>query len=191
MNEYICHSGGCEGADMAWEEIGYHYNVNTIAYSFYNHRQHGRNQKILTTEELHEGYTAARIASKSINKPFDTIQYPYIKNLLARNWFQVKNSEAIFAIAKSLLTNTIVEGGTGWAVQMAIDCDKPVYVWVPDSMDVTGGYWCRYKPVVGFEGMRGEIPKLTKNFAGIGTRDLSDAGLSAIADVYKNTFGDI
>ena len=33
-----------------------------------------------------------------------------------------------------------------------------------------------------------EIPKLTFNFAGIGTRELTENGKNAIIGVYKNTF---
>lgn len=36
--------------------------------------------------------------------------------LLSRNWCQVKNSDAIYAIAEGFNGNT-VKGGTGWAVQ--------------------------------------------------------------------------
>jgi hypothetical protein len=32
---------------MAWETIGEEYGVKTIAYSFYNHKQEGKNPKIL------------------------------------------------------------------------------------------------------------------------------------------------
>lgn len=187
-NKYTCHSGGCPGADMAWETEGYKYGVHTISYSFHNHQQQGKNQKILTRDELEEGYFHARMADKTLKRNFDGIQYPYVKNLLARNWFQVKNAEAIFAVGY-LHSNTIAEGGTGWAVQMAIDSDKPMYFYhqqkskfaIPNKFS-----WHRYLPISGFERLD-YIPKLTKNFAGIGTRDLTDDGMNAIIDVYKNT----
>jgi hypothetical protein len=107
---------------------------------------------------------------------------------LARNWFQVKNSDAVFAIAKKFLSNSTVEGGTGWAVQMAVDCDKPVFVFLQDSI---GGSWFRYMPVVGFECLWGEIPKLTQNFAGIGTRELQDSGKEAIRKILEKNFGTV
>lgn len=189
MNNYVCHSGGCPGADMAWELAGREYNVHTIAYSFHNHKQDGANPKILSHAELHEGYAAAQRADKTLKRYFDNIQYPYIKNLLARNWFQIKNSEAVFAIGWMKKQPNIVDGGTGWAVQMAIDSDKPVYVYVQnDSSMLVGrtGQWVRWM-VNHFEPID-YVPKLTKNFAGIGSRDLTDDGMQAILDVYKNTF---
>jgi hypothetical protein len=181
---YVCHSGGCTGADMAWETAGEEYGVKTIAYSFPGHTQYGKNQKVLTPAELTEGFEAVMRANKTLKK-YPQGQPTYVKNLLARNWFQVKNSEAIFAVGK-LRDNLTVEGGTGWAVQMAVDCDKPVFLFFQDDM---GGGWFRYKPITGFESMGGEIPKLTENFAGIGTRKLNNYGLQAICDVYDKIFG--
>ena len=53
---YTCHSGGCPGADMCWENEGNKYGVHTIAYSFGGHKQEGKNRVILTTEQLNEGF---------------------------------------------------------------------------------------------------------------------------------------
>ncbi len=75
-------------------------------------------------------------------------------------------------------------GGTGWAVQMAIDCDKPVFIYEQHQMN---NGWFRYMPVVGFESLRGEIPKLTPNFAGIGTREITDYGKDAIKRIYEHS----
>jgi hypothetical protein len=183
MNNYICHSGGCPGADMEWENQGLQYGIKTIAYSFYNHFQEGKNQKILTVDELKEGWENVLIANETL-KRYPQGQSQYVKNLLSRNWFQVKNSDAIFAIAKSV-KGTVVEGGTGWAVQMAIDCDKPVFVFLQGSI---GGSWFRYMPIVGFECLWGEIPKLPQNFAGIGTRELQDSGKEAIKRILEFNF---
>jgi hypothetical protein len=184
MSNYINHSGGCPGSDMMWEDEGYKYGVKTIAYSFHNHFQKSKNPRILTVNELEEGFQAVMRANKVLKRsPQDQPQY--IKNLLARNYFQVKNSEAIFAISNGFLTKDTVKGGTGWAVQMAVDCDKPVFVFYQDAM---GGGWFRYMPIVGFEWCRGEIPTLTENFAGIGTREINQYGILAIQNVYKHTF---
>lgn len=182
---FICHSGGCPGSDMFWETEGDKYGVKTIAYSFYGHKQEGKNRVILSTEELNEGFEHVLIANKTM-KRYPQGQARYIQNLLARNWFQVKNAEAVFAIGKFLGTEKkLVSGGTGWAVQMAIDCDKPVFVFLQDSI---GGAWFRYMPVVGFECLWGEIPKLTQNFAGVGTRELQDSGKEAIRKIYDMNF---
>lgn len=181
---YTCHSGGCPGSDMEWERQGEVYGVKTIAYSFHNHVQEGKNPKILTVNELAEGWEHVKIADRTLKKNVESLESPYMRNLLCRNWFQVKNSDAIFAIIKGFITRETVEGGTGWAVQMAIDVDKPVFVCTQHPMD---NRWFRYMPVVGFESLRGDIPVLTENFAGIGTRDLNEYGKWAIQQVYEQS----
>ena len=34
-----------------------------------------------------------------------------------------------------------------------------------------------------------DVPVLTPNFAGIGSRQITPAGIRAISEVYRNTFG--
>jgi hypothetical protein len=175
---YICHSGGCPGSDMFWENEGNKCGVKTIAYSFYNHVQESANRNVLTVEELNEGFEHVLIASKGLKRKPDT-RYNYVKNLLSRNWFQVKNSEAVFAIGK-FLNNKTVSGGTGWAVQMAIDNNKPVFMF-----DQIFNYWSIYVYDVKEFRQYYVIPKLTENFAGIGTRELNENGKIAIREIYK------
>lgn len=94
---------------------------------------------------------------------------------------QVENADAIFAVG--YLKNGLVDGDVGLIVQMAIDDNKPVYVY--DQMhkrwlsNING-------KLQAFSG----VPKLTKNFAGIGTRELTQDGKYAIKQVYENTFND-
>ena len=73
-----------------------------------------------------------------------------------------------------------VSGGTGYAVEMAIQAGKPVYLfdqrtnkWYAN----TDGTW-----------VESNTPVLTKNFAGIGSRNISQEGINAIKDVYEKTF---
>jgi hypothetical protein len=181
---YTCHSGGCPGSDMFWETEGLKYGVKTISYSFWNHKHEGRNPKILSGIELKEGYEAAKKADIILKRNFDRIQYQYVKNLLARNWFQIKNSDTTFAVGKfSNKKLTIVDGGTGWAVQMSIDNNRPVFVF---DQKLNGWFKFNYHSQV-FEQIS-VTPTLTKNFAGIGTRELQENGKLAICEVYKNSF---
>lgn len=180
---YICHSGGCEGADMMWEVIGEKYGVKTVAYSFYNHVQWSKGQKILSLDELKEGYDAVLVADKALKRYSNRIMYPYVKNLLSRNWFQVKNSECVFAIGMFDKKGS-VSGGTGWAVQMAIDNKKNIFFF-----DQPLKSWHKYNyETQSFEKID-YIPKLTENFAGIGTRKINEDGKNAIREIYKHNLG--
>jgi len=177
--EYICHSGGCPGSDMEWENECIKYGIKTIAYSFYNHIQEGRNRKILTVEELNEGFEHVKIASKGIKRP-SNVSSMYVRNLLSRNWFQVKNAEAVFAIGKFINTK-LVSGGTGWAVQMAIDNKKDVFVF-----DQKNNVWNKYNDYVEEFQVINYVPELTENFAGVGTRDINENGKKAIKIILES-----
>lgn len=177
---YTCHSGGCPGSDMTWELIGREYGIKTISYSFDGHTQYGENQKILTIKELEEGYQHVLKANEMLKRQ-PQYQPTYVKNLLNRNWFQVKNSDVIFAIGK-FINSRMVSGGTGWAVQMAIDNKKEIFFF-----DQPTKTWNRFNYIkMEFE-VIDYIPKLTENFAGIGTREINDDGINAVSDVYKTS----
>ena len=176
---YTCHSGGCPGADMMWETECDKYGVKTIAYSFGDHKQEGKNREILSTGQLNEGFENVLVANKTM-KRYPQGQARYIQNLLARNWFQVKNSEAVFAIGKVVNTK-LVSGGTGWAVQMAIDSKKPTFVF-----DQTMNRWNRFDYNTMEFGLDYLIPTLYENFAGIGAREINSYGIAAIQQILKD-----
>lgn len=183
---YINHSGGCEGSDMAWETAGLTYGVKTISYSFKGHKQYGANPYVMNTDELNEGWEACKIASETLGRPLHALRSTYVRSLICRNWFQVKHAEAIFAIGTLVRGKEhLVNGGTGWAVQMAIDNNKPVYLFEQDRK-----VWMAYdyQSVQARFILYNGTPRLTTNFAGIGTRDITDDGLQAILNVYEETF---
>jgi len=174
------HSGGCKGADMCWETEGLKYGVESISYSYHNHVQYSYNQKILTSDELKEGWGNVKIAEKTLQRNLSLIDgKPYVQNLIARNWFQVKNAEVVFAVS-TFENDSQVKGGTGWAVQMARDNNKLIYFY---DQDICKWYWFDYR-INKFTELKG-IPKLKENFAGIGSANLNQNGILAIKDVYK------
>lgn len=190
LNGYINHSGGAIGADSYWGEIGEQYGVVSNHY-YYGEKTPNGNFEI-SEEDYEEGRNEAAKAAK-YNFGY---QYNKIKNtLLIRNWAQVKYSEAIFAIGHLVKTgerlfpsqkndtrlaeHTAVQGGTGYAVAMAILHNKPVYVFDQERK--------RWFKCVNDKWSVSDVPVLTKDFAGIGTRNLNEAGKHAIYEVYKTT----
>ena len=184
MSTYTCHSGGAEGADIYWEVVGEQYGVKTIAYSFHGHKQYSENPYIMKAEELLEGWKHIEIAELNMKRDLVNIEHnPYMRNLLCRNWFQVKHAENIYAIGTFHKYNKQqVDGGTGWAVQMGIDNGKPVYVFEQNHRS-----WYVWDDIVN-KFVATDIPTLTKNFAGIGTRSLNKDGERAIIQAYQKTF---
>lgn len=171
------HSGGAKGSDTYWGEVGKKYGVESNHYHAIGAKTPSGNTPI-SEEMLKEADPHLKKANETLKRTYPTSN-EYVNNLLRRNWQQVKNSDAVFAVGH--LVRGIVEGGTGWAVQMAIDNGKPVYVF-----DQVRNKW--YKNI-NSKWSESEVPILTKNFAGIGTRELNDTGRKAIEAVYEKTFG--
>jgi hypothetical protein len=172
--DYINHSGGAVGADSTFDLLG-----KVRGFKNHNHYYHGDKTPLgnveITDEQLEEGWEHILLANNTLLRKPDAY-----KDLLSRNWFQVKNADAIFAIGE-LKNSYEVNGGTGWAVQMAIDNIKPVYVF-----DQRIGTWNKYNyNYLIFEVC--DAPILTMNYAGIGTRKINDMGKEAIAKLYDDT----
>ena len=202
-DELTNHSGGAYGADTFFDSIGRDFNVlNHNHYKSPNDakvsatlKNAGVEAKVLTDKQMDEAYRALdKLTGKtnSRNK---------INDLLARNYFQVKNADAVYAIAPLNERGTDVKGGTSYAVNYAKRMKKPIYVW-----DINTESWFKW---AGKSFVSTETPKLTRNFAGIGSRDLqnynvlkdgkwvprssyvgdakSTAAKKAITELYENT----
>lgn len=191
---YINHSGGAVGSDSYWGEIGEQYGVTS------NHYYHGQRTPEGNKEISQQDYEEGRFESAKAAKRNWGYQYSTMKDdRLIRNWAQVKYADAIFAIGHVVqpgekafpnqrndtrtAISPMVTGCTGYAVGMAILHNKPVYVF--DQQD---GKWYRWDTSAN-NFVESDTPTLTKNFAGIGTRELNEVGKQAIRDVYEKTFG--
>lgn len=175
LSKYTCHSGGANGSDYTWGKVITKLGGTVRHYYWMQKTPHG-NIEILQ-KDYDEGYNKILLANKILRRRPENYM-----NLLCRNWCQVKYSEAIFAIGRINSILTQVDGGTGWAVQMAIDSSKKVYVF-----NLNTNLWYRYNTVLKQFSTVGETPILTMNFAGIGTRNITKEGIRAIYDICKKT----
>lgn len=175
---YTCFSGGANGSDFVFETESNKRGFSVVSYSFKEHNTKSRFRVDLTDAQLKEGYEHIKIANKRLNRNISNIE-PYIRKLISRDWFQVKSSDAIFAIGTIISDNVL--GGTGWACACCIDNKKPLYVF-----DQTSNYWSYYD----YEDDRFQVyegvPILTEKFAGIGTRNLNNDGVRAIVSLFQN-----
>ena len=178
-SQYILHSGGAIGSDITWEIIGKRFGLTEFNHYFIEgYKTPKGNASIKMTDELQKVIDADLIkANKSLRRSYPT-RNAYVNNLLRRNWFQVANSDSVFAISR--IESNQVSGGTGWAVQMAIEKGIDVFVFCQLTRK-----WFKYSSRFWIEC---ETPVLTINFAGIGTREIDEYGIRAIEDVYNKTF---
>ena len=172
MSQLTNHSGGAYGGDTFWDIIGREFGVTEHRH----YRDSGnqslskqlRDKKITATVLTKEQMDKARTEVETLlNKKYpDTLQ----GNLQVRNYYQVANSDGVFAVAQldvnKNFKSTAVFGGTNTAVQLGIKLNKPVYVW-----DITTEKWYKFDTTTNqFEAT--ETPTLTKDFAGVGSRDI-------------------
>lgn len=191
-DEYINFSGGAFGSDMTWDKLG---------------RRHGFNNHIhFTPNDYHEASRdvknqidlAVTLAADGLGRP----QYFSGMDLVRRNWFQVAPVEAVFAISriiapgdydvqfKNKTGKQVVSGGTGWAVEMAINMQKRIYVFDQNVNKWFEWVDCEYRFIglCDYKGKPLTIPTLTTRYAGIGTRQLTIHGTDAIRQCYEHLY---
>lgn len=184
--DYNNYSGGAKGADMMWDKIGREFGVN-------NHT-HWRPSDLAKMDPSDRAIMIRDVENAAIALKRPT-RFPGIE-LVHRNWLQVHHSEAIYAISRIInpgerdhkgflnkANKQVVAGGTGWAVEMALQAKKPVCVF-----DMITNKWYFQVDTTHFFLAMDCAPMLTFKFAGIGSRELTSEGIQAIRDVYAATF---
>lgn len=177
-SEITVHSGMATGADTVWAEVADSMGIKTIGHSFKGHRVSGTRPTMETRNELTE--EQLKMADKFIEKAAQGLGRPInpdYRNLFRRNYYQVKDSEAVIAVGTVLSNGTKVSGGTGWATQMGIDKGVPVYIF-----DQVKKSWFKWD---GKKFVDSDLPPKFNDFAGIGTRDLNPAGRQAIEEYMQ------
>jgi len=120
----LCMSGGADGADLQWGmnagKLGHH----VIHWSFRGHRSQAPEQEVvqLTQDQLNAADDAIRRANKRVNRSFPS-KSDTTNNLLRRNWYQVRDTQSVYAVSELTMGKhgPYVSGGTAWAVQMYLD----------------------------------------------------------------------
>jgi hypothetical protein len=104
-----------------------------------------------------------------------------IRRVVQSIFHMVNDSYQLFALGWIQPDDT-VKGGTGWAVELAKLFNRPVSVFDQGRhawFSWRGGRWEPDQPAIG-----------DKPFAGTGTRNLTDEGRAAIADLFRRSFGE-
>lgn len=193
LDNITCHSGGAIGADFFFETIGEEFGVKTKAYSYRTKSHVSPNKVEISDQDYEDGVVQITKANKTLGR-FGIHKY---MSLLARNWAQVKYSDEVFAIgtivepgkkcSKGYYNKSdlqVVDGGTGYCIQMSINNYRMVYVFDQDKEK-----WFRWSYTsLKFE-LCDTLPTISsENFAGVGTRKIKTNGIKAIEDLYKRTF---
>lgn len=173
----ICFSGGARGSDLAWGNFAEGRGDTVIHFSFEGHQEHVLHRLVLNQEQLDLALPALERASKNLKRSLKG-RPPFVMNLLKRNWYQVKNTDSIYAVG-TIIDNKVT-GGTAWAVQMAIDRNVG-NIFFFDQLTEKWYLWNNFFFWVSL--VEDRPPPPSGKWTGIGTRELSDAGRKAILEL--------
>lgn len=191
-SSYKNFSGGAEGADLIWDQEARKIGIETTHFtvSYYDtlteeEKQTLNSQYLQTTKFLGRG-----VLKK------DT----YSGKLVRRDMIQANSADAVFAITELVkptikgrkgydnkMSYSIPEGGTGYAVARGILSNKPTYVFNQSAEYGNEVGWYMWDESTK-DFVPTSTPTLTNNFAGIGTREINDAGKQAIRDVFNTLY---
>lgn len=176
----MLYSGGHKGAEAEFGRQAEAHGVPEVTFSFPGHNMvREKNVKVLSPEELAEGDVSMAIVSKHMGRTYSSAEK--IRRVIQSIFHMVNNARHVFAIGWIQADDT-VKGGTGWAVELGKFFNRDVSVFDQEReqwFTWDGGQWQADEPV---------IPD--KAFCGTGTRNLTDAGKTAIHDLYERSFAE-
>jgi len=173
--ENICFSGGAAGADLAWGAAAAQRGDAVIHFSFTGHRTAAPRdtRRVLSAAELRAADPHLARAAAALSRPWPPENH-YARALLRRDWYQVKDSARLYAVA-SFRRDGQIAGGTAWTVAMFMgraDLDNAFL------FDQEAERWLVWRdewvPIA-------QPPVPSGRWTGIGTRALNAAGAAAIA----------
>ena len=186
----ICFSGGAQGADLLWGELALENDYELIHYVFKGHKGSNHpNAVVIPPELLNEGDSVLKQANKILNRSFPA-HSDFVTNLLRRNYWQVRDSDSVYALA-GIDDDGLVMGGTSWAVEcfkvlrpnsdriFVYDMIKNSwYQWIPGtfSIPIIEGRW----------DMIIHPPTPSGRWTGIGSRpeNLTETGMNAARNLF-------
>lgn len=183
MNENLCLSGGAEGADLQWGMCAGKIGHDVIHWSFQGHSSRAPSKEIvqLTQEQLNEADPLLEKTAKRIKRY--TGYNLYIKNLLRRNYYQIRDTNSLYAVGK--FKDNGIDGGTAWAIGMFLELcedglqkDQTKLYFFEQNIQKWFGWDNGWKEI--------QIPiRPSGIWTGIGTRALNDIGKAEIRKVME------
>jgi hypothetical protein len=120
----ICMSGAANGADAHWGKNAKKAGHYVLHWSFDSHKAYAPENEIvrLSNDLLIQADPYLKRANKTLKRSFPSSN-PSTNNLLRRNWYQVKDTNTLYAVTELKLEagKLMPQGGTAWAIQMYID----------------------------------------------------------------------
>ena len=120
---FVIITGGAPGVDSVAEECAKEWDMQVKLCLPPHHHRVSEKHPAISSERLLNRLPFVKTASERLKR--HPSKNPFVRDLLARNWFIVNASKVLYAFANfeddSLTT---VEGGTGVMVQMYVDHNR-------------------------------------------------------------------
>ncbi len=171
-------TGGAVGAEAWFGECAEKWGVAERNFSFEGHEQARiANRVVLDEAELSKGGVSLVYVANRLHRSWK--HRPALRKVLQVLWHVVSNADQVFVIG-AIQPDGTVHGGTGWSVELARRWNKRV--WVFDQphegwFSWQNGAWVQGEPVIE-----------SSNFAGTGTRFLTEAGKAAVSGLFERSF---
>ena len=177
-NKPALRSGGHKGAEAEFARCAERWGIPEATISFEGHlMEWDKDVHVLSPEELAKGDVSMEIVSQRLGRTYTSIDY--IRKVIQSLFHMVAESFQVFVIGVIQPDGT-VQGGTGWAVELARFFNRPVSVFDQSRAQWftwSGTEWALDTPTIG-----------GKPFTGTGTRNLTDEGRRAITELYERSF---
>ncbi len=175
------YSGGHKGAESEFGKLAERWGIQEVNFSFEGHdTERTRGIRVLGPSELDKGDVSMEIVSTRMGRNYTKAEK--IRKVIQTIFHMVNKGYQIIAVGWIQPDNT-VKGGTGWGVELAKLFNRPVSVYDQDRKG-----WFSWKD----NSWMPDSPLITdKNFAGTGTRNLTDDGRKALHDIFEASFGPV
>jgi hypothetical protein len=178
-SQFTLYSGAHRGAESEFGKQAERWGIKEVNFSFEGHApERTRGVRVLGPAELDKGDVSMEIVSTRMGRSYSKADK--IRKVIQSIFHMINNGYQVFAVGWIQPDGT-VKGGTGWGVELAKLFNRPVSVY---DQDRKGWYLWKDNQWVA------EIPGIAhETFVGTGTRNLTEDGQKAIADLFTKSFG--
>ncbi len=172
-------SGGHKGTEAEFSRSAEHWDIRETTLSFEGHNMERSGEvEVLSDADLARGDVSMEIVCERLGRRF--ARGKGIRRVIQSIFHIVRRGEELFVVGWIHEDDT-VKGGTGWGVELAKFFNREVHVY-----DQEREGWFTWKDHAWHESTP-TIPD--RVFSATGTRNLTDAGRAAIAELFERSFG--
>lgn len=179
MSTVTLYSGGHRGTEAEFGKNAQRWGIAEVNFSFEGHQmERDHNVQMLDEEELKKGDISMEIVSRRMSRTYARAEK--IRRVIQLLFHIVNKGYHVLAVGWIQPDNT-VKGGTGWGVELGKLFNRPINVFDQEKNAWFAWVDNRWVP---------QTPTIdSDSFSATGTRNLTEAGTKAIAELFQRSFG--